>query len=118
MKILVVGCKGFIGSHLFNNSKDNFDIWGCDVFTDYNETKFFLITTPSSDFKAIFENHKFDLCINASGAASVPDSLINPGRDFELNVHNVFLLLEAIRIHNPTCKFINISSAAVYGNPV
>jgi len=44
--------------------------------------------------------------------------LKNPGRDFELNVHNVFLLLEAIRECAPLCRFINLSSAAVYGNPL
>jgi dTDP-glucose 4,6-dehydratase/UDP-glucose 4-epimerase len=26
-------------------------------------------------------------------------------------------MLDSIRVHNPTCKFINLGSAAVYGNP-
>jgi dTDP-glucose 4,6-dehydratase/UDP-glucose 4-epimerase len=34
-----------------------------------------------------------------------------------LNVTNVFKQLDAIRKHNPKCKYINLSSAAVYGNP-
>jgi UDP-glucose 4-epimerase len=118
MKIFIIGSKGFIGSHLFLYFGQKHETWGCDVFTDYNEKNFFLISSPNTDFQNIFLNHKFEVCINASGAASVPDSMTNPARDFELNVHNVFLLLEAIRIHNPGCKFINISSAAVYGNPV
>jgi dTDP-glucose 4,6-dehydratase/UDP-glucose 4-epimerase len=37
--------------------------------------------------------------------------------DYELNVNNVFKMLEAIRLNNPACKFISFSSAAVYGNP-
>lgn len=117
MKVLIIGSKGFIGSHLFVDFGQKHETWGCDVYTDYNEKNFFLISALNSDFQSIFVSHKFDVCINASGAASVPDSLVNPARDFELNVHNVFLLLESIRVHNPSCRFLNISSAAVYGNP-
>jgi dTDP-glucose 4,6-dehydratase/UDP-glucose 4-epimerase len=37
--------------------------------------------------------------------------------DYSLNTINVFSILEAIRRFQPGCKFINLSSAAVYGNP-
>ena len=37
--------------------------------------------------------------------------------DFDLNTINVFKILEAIRVYNPNCFFINFSSAAIYGNP-
>lgn len=117
MNIIVIGCKGFIGSHVFAELGKRYSVWGCDVFTDYNEKNFFLIQQPSSDFQTVFRKHKFDICINCSGAASVPDSFMHPARDFELNAHNVFLLLETIREFAPQCKIINLSSAAVYGNP-
>jgi UDP-glucose 4-epimerase len=117
MKILIVGSKGFLGSHFQTFFKEKHDVWGCDVFTDYNEGNFFLLTSTSRDFQNIFRQHKFDVCINASGAASVPESIKNPARDYELNVTNVFHLLDAIRLHNANCKFVNLSSAAVYGNP-
>jgi dTDP-glucose 4,6-dehydratase/UDP-glucose 4-epimerase len=58
------------------------------------------------------------MCINCSGSASVPNSFIDPHNDFKLNVINVVLLLEAVRKYNAECKFMNISSAAVYGNPL
>jgi UDP-glucose 4-epimerase len=118
MKILIVGSKGFIGKHLqqFLLSK-NVDCWGCDVYTDYNEDRFFLVDASNADFNSAISNQKFDVCINCSGAASVPDSLVYPLRDFTLNTFNVVKLLEALRCYVPACKFINISSAAVYGNP-
>jgi dTDP-glucose 4,6-dehydratase/UDP-glucose 4-epimerase len=47
----------------------------------------------------------------------VADSLEHPYRDFQLNTAVIFNLLESIRTHQPNCKFINLSSAAVYGNP-
>jgi UDP-glucose 4-epimerase len=117
MKILVVGSKGFIGSHCFEYFSGKTDVWGCDVFTDYNETNFFLVDSFGADYHTVFQSQRFDVCVNCSGAASVPDSLKAPLRDFELNVQNVVRLLESIRIYNPACKFINLSSAAVYGNP-
>jgi dTDP-glucose 4,6-dehydratase/UDP-glucose 4-epimerase len=117
MKVLIVGSKGFIGSHLQQSLADEHEVWGCDVYTNYNEKNFFLVQNAFTDFSEIFLHQKFDICINCSGASSVPDSIKNPARDFDLNVHNVLLILEAIRLNGSTCKFINLSSAAVYGNP-
>ncbi len=119
MKILIIGSKGFIGQHLkrFLLSK-NEQVWGADVVNDYaHPEQYFLIDATNADFHQLFTIKEFDVCINCSGAASVPDSLQHPLRDFTLNTLNVFKLLEAIRLTQPGCKFINLSSAAVYGNP-
>ena len=118
-KIVVIGSKGFVGQHLKKYLEEKKgDVWGADVIVDYvNTEKYFLIDAANSDFNAVFEEEDFELCINCSGAASVPDSLNKPLRDYNLNSVNVFKLLEAIRFNSPECKFINLSSAAVYGNP-
>ncbi len=118
-KILIIGSKGFIGSHTYNyfSRLPGYESWACDVVVDYIDQHYFLIDTTSSDFNEVFESVSFDVCINCSGAASVPDSLNHPFRDFTLNVFTVAKVLEAIRRHAPTCRFINLSSAAVYGNP-
>jgi dTDP-glucose 4,6-dehydratase/UDP-glucose 4-epimerase len=92
--------------------------WACDVIVDYIDEKYFVIDNSNSDFNEILEKESFDYCLNCSGAASVPDSLKHPLRDFSLNTYNVVKILEAIRRHAPHCRFINLSSAAVYGNPV
>jgi len=118
MKILVVGSKGFIGSHILNYFKENkFKVLGCDVVTDYESTDYIQIDAMNSDYHFIFKNNPIDICINCSGAASVPLSLQFPLKDFNLNTVNVFKILEAIREYQPNCKFLNLSSAAVYGNP-
>ena len=117
MKILIIGSKGFIGSHCVDYfSKEN-EVWGCDVVLDYNTPNYISIDAVDSDFLGIFERCEYDVCINCSGAANVPFSLEKPFNDFKLNTLNVFKLLEAIRKHAPNCKFITMSSAAVYGNP-
>ena len=117
-KVLIIGSKGFIGSNLKTYLKEKeLEVWGADVVTDYTSKKYFIIDASNSDYHHIFDKEEFDICINCSGAASVPDSLQHPLRDFSLNSLNVFKLLDAIKTYQPTCKFINLSSAAVYGNP-
>jgi len=119
MKILIIGSMGFIGQHLFRyfSEKGN-EVWGADVVYDYiNKDRFFLIDASNSDYNSVFQSSEYNLCVNCSGAANVPESLKNPLHDYSLNTINVFSILEAIRRFQPGCKFINLSSAAVYGNP-
>lgn len=118
MKVLVIGVKGFIGSHLMDHLESKgHDVFGADVIVDYSNPRYFQIDSTNSDFQQVFLDGQFDLCVNCSGAASVPDSINNPMRDYSLNSVNVFKILDSIRKHNPGCKLINLSSAAVYGNP-
>jgi len=117
MKILIIGSKGFIGSHCVDYFKSkNDDIWQADV-NESTDTNFYKIERQNPDFTVVFRDNKFDVCINASGSAHVGFSFENPTIDFELNVVNVQKILVAIRDYNSNCKFINFSSAAVYGNP-
>ncbi|HEU0125677.1 MAG TPA: NAD-dependent epimerase/dehydratase family protein [Flavobacterium sp.] len=118
MKLLVIGSKGFIGQHTVNYFKDkhNYEVYGADVIPN-NDSKYYQLNDITPDFEHIFEKHKFDVCINASGNGSVPISINQPIFDFELNTTNTIKILDSIRKNAPACKFINLSSAAVYGNP-
>lgn len=118
MKFLIVGSKGFIGSHCVDYFSPLHEVWECDVILEYNNPRYISIDSVDSDFLEIFRTHKFDVCINCSGAANVPFSMDKPYNDFRLNTLNVIKLLEAIRLNNSECKFITMSSAAVYGNPL
>lgn len=118
MKILIIGSKGFIGSHCADYFSRKHEVWECDVILEYNRSRYIYIEPTDSDFNDIFIEHKFDVCINCSGAANVPFSLEKPLNDFLLNTVNVFKILDAIRRYNSRCRFINLSSAAVYGNPL
>jgi len=117
MKILIIGSEGFIGSHLNKFLAVENEIYCTDVLK-INRERYFHLAARNTDFDSIFKKHKFNLCINASGNGSVPISINEPVFDFELNVTNTIKILDAIRIHNSECKFINMSSAAVYGNPI
>jgi len=119
MTILIIGSKGFIGSHVYTHlSQCGYEVWGCDVVTDYTSEHYLQVDATNADFNNLFEQLPFDVCVNCSGAASVPDSFLHPRRDFQLNTANVFAILSAILLHNKNCRFINLSSAAVYGNPI
>jgi UDP-glucose 4-epimerase len=118
MKILIIGSKGFIGQNLYNHFNEKGDeVWGADIVTDKYNKRHFQINSDNADFNQIFKHLNYDLCINCSGVASVPDSINNSIRDFHLNTVNVFMMLEAIKTFQPDCRFINLSSAAVYGDP-
>jgi UDP-glucose 4-epimerase len=116
MDILVIGSKGFIGSNCFEYFKTGHTVYGSDVLTCVEEN-YIELDQENPDFEKLFSSQQYDICINCSGAASVPASLKNPLWDYELNTSNVFKILEAIRRYQPKCKFLNLSSAAVYGNP-
>lgn len=117
MNILILGSKGFIGSHCYKYFSAKHNTYGCDVVNDEADSNYFLIDANAADYTSVFSKQPFDVCINCSGAASVPDSITNTWRDFELNTVNVFKMLDAISRYQPGCRFLNLSSAAVYGNP-
>jgi dTDP-glucose 4,6-dehydratase/UDP-glucose 4-epimerase len=117
MKFLILGSEGFIGSHLvrYFHALD-FEVFEADI-TLKDAQNYFLINPELPDFSFLFLKNQFDVCINATGAANVQLSFKHPSLDFALNASNVYNILDAIRLYNPQCRFINLSSAAVYGNP-
>jgi UDP-glucose 4-epimerase len=117
MKILILGSEGFIGSHAVRHFRSlGHPVIAADIVLK-QEKDYMLINPELPDFSRIFSRTSFDLCINATGAANVQLSFAHPAMDYMLNVTNVYTILDSIRQYNPGCKFINFSSAAVYGNP-
>lgn len=58
------------------------------------------------------------VCAHCAGRASVPQSFEDPGADYRAGPPLVFELLDSLRLYSRATKFIFLSSAAVYGNPV
>lgn len=118
-KILVLGSEGFIGSHLVAYYlKHSWTVFGCDLHdlavSAYNYTR---VSPGFGELEEIFQKEQFDACINAAGNGSVPFSVEHPVRDFQANCADTLTILELLRHHNPICRYLHISSAAVYGNP-
>jgi UDP-glucose 4-epimerase len=119
MDILILGSQGFIGSHLVNFFKNkSYSVTGCDLIESSTQRyTYHKVSILSPDFDSVFLDQSFDVCINASGSGNVPYSITHPLSDFEGNTFAVAKTLDTIRKHNPSCRYVHISSAAVYGNP-
>ena len=119
MDILVIGSKGFIGNEICNFfvNKGYFVI-GCDIYPVLSDKNYVCLDSINPNFSSIFKKYNFSYRINCSGSANVQLSIKEPLSDFMLNTVNVFNMLESIRKFSPTTNFINLSSAAVYGNPI
>ena len=101
LRIVILGQKGFLGSALIKM----FRFGSCVGIDDINLLNDLLPT-------------KCDVLINCAGASNVPISFIDPSNDLEKNLVLVKDILEIIRLSgNKKIRFINLSSAAVYGNP-
>ncbi|HTI89491.1 MAG TPA: NAD-dependent epimerase/dehydratase family protein [Puia sp.] len=117
--IIILGSEGFIGSHLVKYFTSlGYSVAGCDLLEDFQRGyQYFKVSRLAPEWNEIFSDAKYDYCINAAGSGNVPYSMSHPLIDFEANTLDALRILEAIRQFNPQCKYIHISSAAVYGNP-
>jgi UDP-glucose 4-epimerase len=121
MNILIIGSQGFIGTHLcsFFTHKAH-TVVGADVLEvpAHASFEYIKVSRLSAQWSELLQIKKFDICINAAGSGNVAYSVTHPLIDFEANTLDVIQLLDAIKTHQPSCKYIHLSSAAVYGNPV
>ena len=119
MNILILGSEGFIGRQLVTYfSKKDYQVYGADLLEVGTQPyKYFKITRLSPEFDELLQNTGFDVCINAAGSGNVSYSMTHPVSDFEANSLDTIRLLDGFRRHRPSCKYLHISSAAVYGNP-
>ncbi len=118
MRVLIIGSEGFIGkaAAVFFETKGH-QVFCVDIL-EKSDSRYHRVSPVPVSFSDVFDHFEsIDICINASGAANVQQSFIDTPGDFQLNAYNVLLIAEAIRRLQPHCKLINLSSAAVYGNP-
>lgn len=122
-RVYITGVCGFLGRHIARGyHAAGFRVAGCDMVSpgsaavdfvhDYHE-----LGLPSSRVGEILRDLQPNVLVHCAGRASVPRSLVEPLDDFHANAVVVVDLLDLIRRHSPTTKFVLLSSAAVYGNP-
>jgi len=120
-KILITGSSGFIGANaILYFYKKGWQVDGADVckgLKDHLLTEKFEVLDFGHDAYNDIVKHQYDYVLNCAGSASVPFSFKDPYRDYELNTRIVFSILTALKDHSKHTKFLNLSSAAIYGNP-
>ncbi len=120
MRVLVLGINGFIGSNVADNLKlRGFEVIGIDRSAGTGRHQTDVIDVTQEDICDYLIRQKPDIVINCAGQANVPNSVKHPEGDLNENTVLVHKLLFAMKqCGMSTVRFIQLSSAAVYGNPI
>jgi len=128
-RVLVTGVAGFIGYHLsLELAKIGYDVFGIDNLSrgdakrvdvlKTNGVRFTLLDVRDyQDVKNFIGSVKPQIVIHLAALISVEESFKKPGLYDEVNAEgtkNVILASNSVNVD----KFIYVSSAAVYGNPI
>jgi UDP-glucose 4-epimerase len=122
--ILITGAAGFISRYVGRH----FSELGCSVIgIDSSEPEnaplasladYYTLRLPNPLLNEILQKHQPDVCIHCAGRAAPSLSMSEPTPDFYANTVVTYEILNALRLTVPGCRFIYLSSAAVYGNPM
>lgn len=115
MKILITGAIGFIGRAALDHFSEQHQVFGIDLNADRHKN--ILAHQNFSQTAALVKAEQFDVIINCAGSSNVSQSFHTPENDFSLNTVFVQNILCALQKSSPNTKFLQLSSAAVYGNP-
>ncbi|MDM9580638.1 MULTISPECIES: SDR family oxidoreductase [unclassified Nostoc] len=121
--VLVTGVAGFIGRYVARYfSEQGWSVIGVDNSPPenaplHNLTVYHRLKLPDPSLNNLLKEYSPKVCIHCAGRASVGLSIVEPDIDFQSNTALTFAILNALRINAPRCRFIFLSSAAIYGNP-
>jgi UDP-glucose 4-epimerase len=121
--VLITGVAGFIGRYVARHfSEQGWSVIGIDNSPPENAPlanlfAYHRLQLPDPTLNSLLKNNSPQVCIHCAGRASVGLSMTEPAADFYSNTVVTFELLNALRLNAPECRFIFLSSAAVYGNP-
>jgi UDP-glucose 4-epimerase len=121
--VLITGVAGFLGRYVVRQfARAGWHVIGLDDVPPENAplgtgVTYHRLRLPDPALCEILRVAAPQACVHCAGRASVPLSLEDPSADFRANTVLTFELLEALRRAAPQCRFLFLSSAAVYGNP-
>lgn len=120
---VITGVAGFLGRYVAQHfSELGWTVIGIDNIAPENAplsplSSYYSLKLPDTALNDVIRKHAPEVFIHCAGSASVGQSVTDPVRDFYANTVLTFEVLNALRLHAPGCRFILLSSAAVYGNP-
>ncbi|MDZ7960402.1 MAG: NAD-dependent epimerase/dehydratase family protein [Aulosira sp. DedQUE10] len=121
--IVITGVAGFIGRYVARYFfQQGWSVIGIDNSPPENAplanlSAYHQLQLPDSALGILLQKYSPQVFIHCAGRASVGLSMNDPNADFYSNTALTFEMLNALRLNSPSCRFILLSSAAVYGNP-
>jgi UDP-glucose 4-epimerase len=121
--VLITGVAGFIGRYTAQYfSAEGWSVIGIDHASPENAplsslSAYYNLHLPNKAFRDLLQKHSPDVFIHCAGRSSVGFSIVEPSSDFYDSTVLSFEILNSLRLHAPRCRFVFLSSAAVYGNP-
>ena len=122
MKLLITGISGFIGSAVYQNFKDDFEIFTIDNLSFGNRS---LIDIPDEKFYEddirnrrkvfeLFEKIQPDYVIHLAAIHFIPYCNEHPFEAAEVNIEGTKNIFDACELTNSVTKVLYASTAAVY----
>lgn len=129
MRILITGGMGFIGSNLIKfllNNHGDIEIINLDNLSYGSnpenlrdvekDPRYRFIKGDIRDFELVSNLVKdADAIVNLAAETHVDRSISNPRAFVESNALGLFNILEAVRLHNPSARLVQVSTDEVYG---
>jgi len=119
-KVIITGVNGFIGGALADFClKKGFDVIGIDITSESKVAGiiYYQMNLMNDDITGLLAYFAPDFFIHCAGAADVNYSVEHPDSDLFSNVVMTHRILYQILAAETNCRFIYMSSAAVYGQP-
>ncbi len=119
--ILITGVNGFIGSHMAGKClNDGYKVIGIDVnsISVIDEIKYYQLNLYEDSIDDILKIYRPFALIHCAGMADVNYSIQHSDSDFVSNVVIARKVLYSVKNVSDNTRFIFLSSAGVYGNPI
>ena len=120
-KVLIIGCSGFLGSHLTDalEKEENIVLYGITEVTDFTSTRLRVYHVDIRDRQKVFEaveSIQPDLTVHLAAIANVGFSWKHQQLTYQINFIGSSNILEAISEVSPYSRILLMSSAELYGN--
>ncbi len=120
-KILITGSRGFVGQSIGRYAlARGHEVLGLSRASQPASGwsgRHKRVDVGTDDITGILEKFKPDIVVHAAGAASVADSIQDPASDFRATAMTFVNVLDGVRRACVQPVVVQVSSAAVYGNP-
>lgn len=120
-KVLIIGCSGFLGSHLTDalEKEKNIVLSGITEVTDFTSTRLRVYHVDIRDRQKVFkavESIQPDLTFHLAAVANVGFSWKHQQLTYQINFIGSSNILEAISKISPHSRILLMSSAELYGD--